>query len=232
MAAKPGCPYCVPVQCCTLGNGLFLAPSNIPDAGQGVFAARDFRRGDCVTEYAGRILNRVQMLELISQKKHLWKLIVLVPDDKLFIDGDIEVKEGVPLGSLLNDARNSRVENVEFARDPDDFRLWVVAKRYIAAGEELFVAYGRNYWFEWANANNQKPKRVDKRPRAIPVPEQFRKCNVEPTKMLLDDIEPIEYRKHKKKRRHHHYNHSRNLSERAREFEEHIKEIDEPRVKA
>jgi uncharacterized protein len=218
--AKSGCPYCSGVQACTVGNGLFIAPSNIPDAGRGVFAARDFHRGDCITEYGGRLINRVQMLEMVAEKKNMWKLIVLVPEDKLFIDGEMEIKDGLPAGAFLNDARNSRVENVEFARDPEDFRLWVVAKRFIKAGEELFVEYGRNYWFEWQTVNKVKPKRLEVRPKPIAVPEQYKKCSIQPTRMYLDPVQE-ESVNHKRRHRHRHRHRDR---QREKEFEEQVSE--------
>lgn len=50
----------------TVGFGVEVAPSSIPEAGMGLFASREFRRGELVTEYVGRIVSRSEAQELLD----------------------------------------------------------------------------------------------------------------------------------------------------------------------
>lgn len=42
----------------TIGNGVIIRKSNIPNAGYGVFATKDYPEGSAITEYDGMIINR------------------------------------------------------------------------------------------------------------------------------------------------------------------------------
>lgn len=42
----------------TVGNGVFVATSIIPDSGRGLFAGKNFKKGELVTEFYGYVITK------------------------------------------------------------------------------------------------------------------------------------------------------------------------------
>lgn len=53
----------------TIGNGVIVKTSNIPNAGLGLFATRDFEKNEPITFMDGKIIDRNQALKLRQEKK-------------------------------------------------------------------------------------------------------------------------------------------------------------------
>lgn len=124
--------------------------STIPEAGNGLFATRDFENGQLVCEYTGKVLTFMQALKC---------------EDKTYMMGGFGLNVHLDakdcpdsMGRYINDPRNPALENVRFEKRKDLKKAFVYATRYIKVcsvtsssvipqgGEELFVSYGESYW--------------------------------------------------------------------------------------
>ena len=123
-----------------LEKWLQVKKSQIPKSGKGLFTTRDIKKEERIVEYKGRL--------------HKWKDIkyqdatngyLLYMTNQAVIDG----RPSKSFGRYANDAAGlSRVRglknNAEYLYEGK--RCFIEAKRFIATGEEIFVAYGREYW--------------------------------------------------------------------------------------
>jgi hypothetical protein len=133
----------------TIGNGLVVKKSNIahPDAGNGLFADRDFRKNELVTFYDGRQMDASESKQL-ADKSYLRTL----HSQHSAIDGlrDASSAQGRGGGSFANDGRNEFNANVKFVSKDDSLTavrtIYLQALRPIPKGEEIFVSYGKGYW--------------------------------------------------------------------------------------
>jgi SET domain-containing protein len=151
----------------TVGDGVDIGPSTIPEAGNGVFAARDFEKGEPVTAYEGEIINHAEAQARRSQGhgSHLRTLV----SQRWAIDGLRLTPDmrNVGAASMINHGEkpncNVLFDWVDTAEFEADLKKWMAtsfapypnprgrlivarATRNIRAGEELFVYYGRDYW--------------------------------------------------------------------------------------
>ena len=112
--------------------------SQIPNAGKGLFALVEFKRGDIVCEYEGEIVTWAEC-EKRSQEGHEGYA------DAYFTPW--------AFGRYANDARGvGRVEGLknnaqyEIKRRDGVQKVFIVATRTIQPGQEVFVHYGDDYW--------------------------------------------------------------------------------------
>lgn len=117
--------------------GLEPRPSRIEGAGLGLFATRAFAPGETLCEYRGVKLRTVQAMRL-SDKSYLMRL-----GPQCYVDS--KPTKHV-LARYINDARDRKLTNVVFEKQPEHERALVVAIRDIAPGDEVFVDYGKWYW--------------------------------------------------------------------------------------
>lgn len=151
-----------------------VRPSNIPGAGDGLFAKAPFKEDDVVATYGG-----VLMLNSTAQAKPSetrWSYIYEVPtlhgedgdyiklDPIMALDGfsggnygHMAHKANDPHGGYGDNAYKGRemvpdnesLANVEMQWSYDDqyhVVAYLVALRDIKAGEEIYLQYGRDYW--------------------------------------------------------------------------------------
>ncbi len=133
-----------PSQVATLGHGVDARPSTIPGAGVGLFAARPYGRREYITYMSGELVSRAEAAARAARGagthlKPVWPLAEC-------IDGvtGATARPGDGGASLVNDARDPARTNTFW--DRRDGVLYLRAARDVAAGEELFVSYGRGYW--------------------------------------------------------------------------------------
>ena len=115
-------------------KGLNIAVQDSPLHGQGVFALRDFAKGE--------ILERCPYLVIddddLSDATRLQDYLFTSPDnphDYLCVMG---------YGMMYN---HSDDPNAEWQIDDDDLRfVCFLAKKDISAGDEILQDYGRDYW--------------------------------------------------------------------------------------
>lgn len=132
------------VPCTKSRSNLRVLPSLLgEEAGQGLFTAEPILMGSKICEYTGTVLCTKEALKL-EDKSYLMRL-----GPQVYVDAQasVDVK-----ARFINDCRNRFLYNVEFEKHPELEKAFVIARRNIVAGEELFVDYGRWYWLK------KKPK--------------------------------------------------------------------------
>jgi hypothetical protein len=122
---------------------LYTAPSQIPDAGLGLFTAIPIYAGEHIARYTGRILTDAVSDQLIAEGED--EYFLLLPDGRI-LDAGSDVKCAA---AYANDAcglvRIGRRNNARFDA-LDEQHIVLAATRNIKAGEEIFCAYGARYW--------------------------------------------------------------------------------------
>lgn len=121
---------------------LFIASSQIPFSGNGLFTAIDIYKDEVIVLFKGEILTDAQ-IKLRIKKGH----------DKYFInmvDGSMmDSMHTQCFAKYANDAdgfSGSKFRNSSrIALDEDD-NVCIVATRNIKTNEEIFCSYGKSYW--------------------------------------------------------------------------------------
>ncbi len=103
-------------------------------AGLGLFALREYKRGDFIIQYTGEKISEEEANR--RGGKYLFTVT-----DKITIDG----KGRENTARYIN---HSCAPNAEAERDEDDLIVRISAKRRIMPGEEIFYDYGKEYWNE------------------------------------------------------------------------------------
>lgn len=125
--------------------------------GLGLFANRIILRGEIVTEYDGRIIDRNEalMLRRTQAASHVCSI-----DYHMLIDGLKSAEAGRGHGSLVNHSKENfnsqifRSDSKFFSRDKHDtrtgckslMRVWIRAIKTIGKDEEILVNYGARSW--------------------------------------------------------------------------------------
>ena len=127
----------------------YVAPSTLGQhAGLGLFAKRDFRKGETVCEYSGRLVEDSTKLTEEERRYtlHLSRRWAIDASDP----------ETSSVGRYVNDCREKdrkRLKrlglsgnNVRFSLNHRTKRAKIVATRPIHKHDEVFVPYGADYW--------------------------------------------------------------------------------------
>ncbi len=123
-----------------LEKQLVIKKSTIPGSGKGLFTKKIILKGTRIIEYKGRIttwkevendhsnpyIYTVNLRHVIDAKNHLKSLARYINDAK----GLTKIKGIINNCTYVNEGT----------------RVYVEALREIAAGSELFVSYGKEYW--------------------------------------------------------------------------------------
>lgn len=113
-----------------------VGPSSLADAGWGLFTTIDRQKHRRIVPYLGdRIADHGD--DSIGGAYHL----EYAPG--LLIDASSPT---CCAGRFANDKRSFHGNNCKFVLDQLTQVVWIVSKRFIAAGSELFVSYGSQYW--------------------------------------------------------------------------------------
>jgi SET domain-containing protein len=125
-----------------LDKNLVVKKSTLPGAGKGLFTKVFIPKGTRITEYKGRIMT--------------WKEVEAEVDDHIgyvfwfsnqYVIDAWKTKKGV--AHFANDARGivrtpGVTNNSEY--ETEKKKCYIVAKKDIEAGSEIFVSYGAEYW--------------------------------------------------------------------------------------
>jgi SET domain-containing protein len=119
---------------------LFVDNSTMPSAGKGLFASEDIKKGELIIEYTGEVTT---WEEVRHDAENVY--IYFVNEDYV-----INAKNNPEaIARYANDARGLTRKkdlhnNSKFVKV--DGRIFIKATKLIKAGEEIFVAYGKDYW--------------------------------------------------------------------------------------
>ena len=108
--------------------------------GQGIFAARDIRRGERILEYVGERITHEEAdrrgvaRERRARRTEEAKTYLFELNSRWCVDGDVPGNEA----RFMNHSCDPNCEAVQTTRN----RIWIVARRRIRAGEELVYDYG------------------------------------------------------------------------------------------
>ena len=119
-------------------HGVEVRQSRIPDAGDGLFAARRFEAGAVLGEYRGQVLSLLQAYKL---------------EDRDYLMGGFGLNAHVDARFALdaparyvNDNFDPTKLNARFEKNKEAKRALLLATRRIEAGEEVYASYGESYW--------------------------------------------------------------------------------------
>ena len=98
--------------------------------GKGLFAGEKIPKGACIIEYVGRVISKAE--EYTSRSKYLFEV-----NSKKTLDGPPRINKA----GYINHSCRPNAEPVIRAG-----RIYIMAKRAIALGEEITYEYGKEYW--------------------------------------------------------------------------------------
>ncbi len=124
---------------------LFVQDSLIPNAGKGLFTDCDIKKGEIVTEYTGEKLTWAECEKRNNNQEGVNGYFFFVSKNNC-IDAQNTPES---LGRYANDAQGYK--RVPGLKNNAEYQIikrkpYIVAKRNIKAGEEIFVSYGKEYW--------------------------------------------------------------------------------------
>lgn len=120
---------------------LLVKSSTLPGAGKGLFTKVQFRKGDRIVEYKGRIVQWKDVKHTDGHNSYLLKLSRTTAIDARPLHSG--------KGRYANDAMG--LTRVRGLRNNAAYfiygnKCFIEATRNIEAGEEIFVAYGSEFW--------------------------------------------------------------------------------------
>jgi uncharacterized protein len=128
---------------------LYISPSQIHGAGNGLFTAVTIYKGEDISIFKGEILTIAQATERANIGKDKYFIMLL--------DGTIlDCMETACFAKYANDAKGLThtgfKNNTKITLD-DDNNVCLSATRNIKAGEEIFCSYGNRYWKKHGHEN-------------------------------------------------------------------------------
>lgn len=131
---------------CSADLGLKVAPSNIPNAGNGLFATKDFPSETKITNYGG-YYSEVDYTAITDKSGDY----VIRLSNGGIRDALVYFELGNEMGRWINGDQN--MANVKFVEVEDNkYEIW--STRTIKAGEEIYVNYGKEYRLNCRICNN------------------------------------------------------------------------------
>jgi hypothetical protein len=125
-----------------IGQGVDVAPSSIVNAGNGLYAGRNFAKSAPITWFEGEILAFADAVALSTEQRSHARTLTANCE---VIDGLRTPIQGLGGASFANDGTFSQANNAQFHKlfVPDTVILRATCD--IAVGEEIFVSYGRKH---------------------------------------------------------------------------------------
>eukprot|EP01066_Platyproteum_vivax_P014955 Platyproteum_vivax@DN6667_c0_g1_i4.p1 len=128
----------------TVGDGIEVKLSNLPGAGEGLFATRRFKDNELITVYEGFLILR-SMKDALREEVHQSHALTVRTGVNM-VDGHAHPPFGSHAGSCCNDGGWADLNNVEMVFPPNLQKGVLKALRAIEAGEEIFYGYDEGYW--------------------------------------------------------------------------------------
>lgn len=120
---------------------LFVKESTLPGAGKGLFTSELIAKDTCIIEYKGTISTWKNVNHDDGNNAY-----VFFVNNNHVVDACNHLQE---LGRYANDAKGLKqtkglTNNARYVVDKK--RIFIYAVKNIAAGAEIFVGYGKDYW--------------------------------------------------------------------------------------
>ncbi len=124
-----------------LKNKLIIKRSTLPGAGKGLFTKNYIAKGNAIVEYKGTITTWKDVDHTEGENGYIYYV-----KRNYVIDAR---PHPLSLARYANDARGLKkvkgiLNNAEYKEI--GLKVFIVAKKDIAAGAEIFVDYGKEYW--------------------------------------------------------------------------------------
>ena len=124
---------------------LYVATSQIPNSGNGLFTAVDIYKDEMIAVFTGELLTDCQAAEYAEKGND--RYFIMMPDgstlDCMNSDCFAKYANDASVNSETNFKNNSKI-----AFD-DNGQVGLIALRKIKSGEEIFCSYGKVYWKKW-----------------------------------------------------------------------------------
>lgn len=121
---------------------LYVEPSQIPNAGKGLYTAIDIYKDEIISLFKGEILSDKEAENRVKQNKDQYFINLL--------DGNImDSMHTDCYAKYANDAEGlskSKYKNNSKITLDDDDNVCIQATTKIKSGEEVFCSYGKAYW--------------------------------------------------------------------------------------
>ena len=145
--------------------GVRIQPSTIPEAGKGLFAIRRFERGALIAPYKGEVYKNRRELEQATgtntaEARDLTAEYVIGTENDKFINAYATNSSPARYANHKEGHDRGHLANAKFWEDGSNHEVWLRATRPIAAGSEIFVDYGRDYWNELQNTEEHETKDI------------------------------------------------------------------------
>jgi hypothetical protein len=143
-----------------IGRGLEVRESRIPNSGRGLYAMRDFPEGEIITLYFGHLFGESErkLLQESGRGSHAKPLQF----KHMYLDGVKTTFAGMHAGQLVNQGDrascNCEWKVLELYPSSGERVLAIKATRYVHAGEELYISYGKKFWDEQGEQPSDVPE--------------------------------------------------------------------------
>ncbi len=122
---------------------LIVKKSQLPNAGKGLYTTKAIKKGEQVIEYKGEIINWKEYTKRVAENKDGYLFFI---NNKRCIDAFSTPQYKA---RYSNDAAGlSRIKGLvnNCAYEIIDNRCFIIARKNIEPGEEIFVTYTKEYW--------------------------------------------------------------------------------------
>jgi uncharacterized protein len=121
---------------------LFTDPSQIPNAGMGLFTAIRIYKNEIIAVFDGEIIEEAEQNKRKNAKLDAYFIVLL--NGKVM--DSMHTNCFAKFANDVNGTSKSPFKNNAFISLNEKDKPCLVASRSIKAGEEIFCSYGDNYW--------------------------------------------------------------------------------------
>jgi hypothetical protein len=138
------------------GKNVDIKKSKIPRAGKGLYAKKDFVKGDFICWYMGFLIEEDMVDNGYYDSDYLLKLngknMYICAEDKKSC-----------YGRFINDGLSKYKSNCVFETYNNTNSSGIIAKRKIKKGDELYINYGPEYWSDnrYTKLNQEDKEFID-----------------------------------------------------------------------